>query len=129
MIKSRLLIFILLVILSSCFDLANRHDTLIKQSSNKSHNKKAILFLMEGGATISDSYQVSIVDYYEPFDSTQVGNTFTVDTNHGYTGLDSTSIDLTWLSYDTLLIDYDKRLRTFIKKIKVNGVSIVYEER
>jgi len=104
-------------------------DTVIKESSNKQHDKKAILFLREAGATVSDSYQVTVMDFNNKFDTTEVGNTFTVDPDHDKTWLDSTSINFTWLSNDTLQIDYDKKLRTFIQEKKVEDVTIIYKSR
>ena len=85
--------------------------------------------MREAGATVSDSYQVTVTDYNNRFDTTEVGNTFTVDTNHGKTWLDSASINFTWRSSDTLQIDYDKRPRTFIQEEKVDDVTIIYRPR
>ncbi len=114
---------------SSCSLLGDGANTLIKESSNKRHYKKAVLFLREAGATVSDSYQVTVMDYSNKFDKSQVGNTFTVDTNHGETWFDSASINFSWLSDDILLIDFDKKLRTFIQEKKVQGVTIIYKPR
>lgn len=102
---------------STCIGLYTRYD------------KKAILFLREAGATVPDSYQVSVMDYDKPFDTTEVGNTFTVDSNHGITRLDSASINFTWIANDSLQIDYNKNLRTFFKERKIDGVTIFYNER
>ena len=122
-------IFSLTFILTSCSLLGDGSDTVIKQSINERRDKKAILFLREAGATVSDSYQVTVMDYGNKFDTTEVGNTFTVDTDHGKTWLDSASINFTWRSNDTLQIDYDKKLRTFIQEKKEDGVTIIYKER
>ena len=104
-------------------------NTFIKETASESHDKKAVLFLKEAGATVSDSYQVTICDNDHTLDNEEVGNTFTVDTNHGETFLDTASINFTWLSNDSLQIDYDKKLRTFIQKKKVKGVTIIYNAR
>jgi hypothetical protein len=116
---------------TSCSPLSDRTgtNTLIKELSNKSHNKKAILFLKEAGASVSDSYQVTITDINHILDNNEVGNTFTVDTDHDNTHLDKTSIKLTWLSGSILQIDYDKRLRAFIQEKSISGVSIIYKSR
>ncbi|MBE7174604.1 MAG: hypothetical protein INR73_28790 [Williamsia sp.] len=120
----------LTIAFSSCLSLADGHSaTLIKESSNGRHTKKAVLFLLQGGATADNSYQVSMTNYENQFDTTQVGNTFTVDTNHGATGLDSNSIGFSWLGDDTLQIDYDKKLRTFIQQTSIDGITIVYKKR
>ena len=122
-------ILILVFTLTSCLSLGDGSNTIIKESANKRQDKKAVLFLRQAGATVSDSYQVTVMEYDTKFDTTSVGNTFTVDTDHGKTFLDSTSIDLSWLSNDTLEIIYNKKLRTFVQKMKVAGVTIIYKAR
>jgi hypothetical protein len=122
-------IFLSILTLTSCLSLGGGADTVIKENSNKQLNKKAILFLHEAGATVGNSYQVTVMDYNDKFDTTEVGNTFTVDNDHGKTWLDSASINFTWLSNDTLQIDYDTKLRTFIQEKRVLGVIIIYQPR
>lgn len=51
------------------------------------------------------------------------------DANHSATWLDSASIHFRWLSNDTLSIDFDKKLRTFMQETSVDGVTIVYQRR
>jgi hypothetical protein len=104
-------------------------NTIIKESSNTIHSKKAFLFLKEAGATVSDSYQVTITDNSPILSNSEVGNAFTVGTNHSDSRLDKTSINFTWLGDSILQIDYDKRLRVFIQEKKVNGVAIIYLAR
>jgi hypothetical protein len=102
-------------------------NKLIKESANKMHTMKVVLFLREGGATVGDSYQVSIEDYKSAFDTSMVGNTFTVDGDHGKARLIPTAINFKWLANNSIEICYDKNLRTFIKKQTVNGVLVVYK--
>ena len=101
-------------------------DTVLKEISNKKHSKKSVLFLRQAGATIGDSYQLSIIDYKKAFDTTAVGNTFTFDDDHGKTKLNPECIDIKWLSNDTIELKYDRLLRTFIKEKSVAGVTVVY---
>jgi hypothetical protein len=130
MLKFTATIFILTFTLTSCSSLSDTGtNTLIKESSNKRHDKKAILFLKEAGATVADSYQVTVCDNDHTLDKGEVGNTFTVDTNHGETFLDTASINFTWFGNDTLQIEYDKKLRTFIQEKKSQGVTIIYKAR
>jgi hypothetical protein len=130
MLKFTATIFILTFTLTSCSSLSDTGtNTLIKESSNKRHDKKAILFLKEAGATVADSYQVTICDSDHTLDKGEVGNTFTVDTNHGETILDTASINFAWFGNDTLQIEYDKKLRTFIQEKKSHGVTIIYQAR
>jgi hypothetical protein len=118
------------VILSSCTDLVDgAKNTVIKQYVNAAGNRKAIVFLKESGATVEDSYQVLVTNMDHIVENSENGNTFTVDTNHGRTRLDSECLNLSWISNDTLLIEYDKKLRTFIKEAKVDGVSNLYRHK
>jgi hypothetical protein len=93
------------------------------------HDKKAILFLKEAGATVADSYQVTVCDNDHTLAKGEVGNTFTVDTNHGETSLDTASINFTWVGNDTLQIDYNRKLRTFIQEKNIDGIKIIYKAR
>lgn len=76
-----------------------------------------------------NSLQVVIAGYDHELENREVGNTFTVDSDHNSTTQDSSSINFTWLSNDTLKIDFDKKLRTFIQNRSVDGVTIIYEAR
>ena len=118
-----------ILVLTSCSLLGDGTNTFVKESSNKIRDKKAVLFLRQAGATVGDSYQVSIMDNNDEFDKSEVGNTFTVDTNHGETWLNSNSISFIWLRNDTLQIEYDKKLRTFVQERIVNGVYILYKAK
>ena len=117
------------VILSGCGFSSDGSTTLLRESINAKGGKKAILFLRESGATVPNSYQVSVTDTAHSLEKSEVGNTFIVDANHGATSLDSASIHFNWLPNDTLCIDFDKKLRTFIKKTSVDGVTILYQPR
>ena len=92
-------------------------------------SKKAILFLKEGNATADNSLQVTVTGHDHQLDKKEVGNTFSVDSDHNATNQDSSSINFTWLANDTLRIDYDKKLRTFTQESNVEGVIIIYEAR
>ena len=128
--KMKFLLPILIIVLTGCLDLTDGgQSTLIKASSNASGSKKAILFLRESGATVADSYQVSVTDQNHTLEKSEVGNAFTVDTNHGQTIFNSGSIDFLWKSNDTLEIKYDNQLRTFIQNNTVNGVVILYHPK
>jgi hypothetical protein len=129
MLKLIATIFLTAFIFSSCIFNDTGTNTLINESMNKAQTKKAILFLKEAGATVADSYQVTVTNNDHKFDKNEVGNAFTVDTNHGDTWLKPNSINFTWLGNDTLQIDYDKKLRTFIQENKIDGVTIVYKSK
>jgi len=72
---------------------------------------------------------MSVVDANYELKKTEVGNTFTTDSDHGTVMENAQSIYLRWISNDTLQIAYDKGLRTFEKKTAIDGINIVYVER
>jgi hypothetical protein len=116
--------------LTSCINLFDGGaNTLIKESYNQQSSKKAILFLKEGDATVDNSLQVSVVGYDYEIEKNAVGNAFTVDSDHNKAPQDSSSINFVWLTNDSLRIDFDKRLRTFIQNSSVNGVTIIYHAK
>ena len=126
--KLILLIFTPTIILVSClFD--DPSTTLIKEIPNSVQTKKVVLLQNNGNATVDLSLHVSILDYNYKLSGKEIGDTFTVDGDHSTPKLDSTSIKFDWISNDTLQIDYDKNLRTFIQEKRVKGVTIVYIER
>jgi hypothetical protein len=121
-------LFILALAVSSCYSLSDGgSNTLVKESTNNVHSKKAILFLREAGATVANSYQVSIIDYKTKFDTVAIGNTFTADDNHGKANLNPGAVNFKWLSDDTVEISYNKNLRTYIQKRTMDGVAIIYK--
>ena len=123
---------LLLVVLtfSSCFELLPVGEcTFLKEASNKKNSKKAILCLRDGNATADRSLHVTVMESEDEPEEREFGNTFTVDSDHNATRQDASSIGFTWLSEDTLQIDYDRKLRVFIQEKRVNDVTIVYKPR
>lgn len=110
----------------SCLSLDEGLNTLIKESVNNKQTKKAVLFIRQSGATVADSYQVTIIEADKEFDERKAGNTFTVEADANGAMLDSSSINFTWLTADTLQINYDKKLRTFIKERYMDSVVVIY---
>jgi hypothetical protein len=130
MVKLVTKILFLLFLISSCNLILGPGDsTTLKEVSNNLKTKKAVLFENNGNATVDNSLQVSVVDYNYQDSNKDLGNTFIVDRDHGQTILDSNSIGFTWMSQDTLQIEYDKKLRTFIKENSINGVTVIYKPR
>lgn len=128
-IASLLSMLIPIFTLNSCLILGNGSDKLVKKIANKEHSKEIVLFLRGAGATIADSYQVSIIDYASKFDNLAIGNVFTVDDNHGKANLNSSVIDFNWISEDTVAIICDKNLRIFIQEKTIDGVTVVYKAK
>ena len=127
MLKFFLIIFTIIAALASCSNLlGDQKTTLIKDSPNNNQTKKAVLLQNDGNATTGLSLHVSILDYDHKLSGNEIGNTFTVDSNHNTTMLDSTSVKLSWISNDTLQINYDNDLRTFKQEKKVNNVTVIY---
>lgn len=112
---------------SGCFSIFEPGSaTYIKKFKNLSGTKQAILFLKYGNATAGNSLQVSIKNVKDDLEKTEVGNTFTVDNDHGKAHLGSSSINFKWLNDKQLTITYDKKFRTFIMENNVDGVEVIY---
>ncbi|WP_342644910.1 hypothetical protein [Mucilaginibacter sp. CSA2-8R] len=121
---------ILMLLLSGCFSLLGPGpNSLIRRALNSTKTKQAILFLKGGNATADDSLQISIKDASDSLNETEVGNTFTTDSDHGKAILNASAISLYWKDNDHLVISYDKRLRTFFKNKNVEDVEIMYQAR
>jgi hypothetical protein len=115
-------------ILTAC-GLGDSNNVLLKQIYSTNKKKRAVLFLKENGATSDNSLQVSILSANHELSKEEAGNVFTVNSNHDSTSQNENSINILWVSNDTLKIEYDKRLRTFIKESNLEGVTILYEPK
>jgi hypothetical protein len=120
---------ILALFLTGCNLAGDSTNTILKEIPNQNQSKKVILFFKEGGATVGNSYQLTISDIGYNLKESEAGNVFTVDDNHGNTNLDSSSIFLSWITNDSLRVTYNQNLRTFIQEAKVNGVNVIYSPR
>lgn len=116
------------LILTSC-DLGGSNNFLLREIYSTTNGKKAVLFLKENGATSDNSLQVSILSGDQKLSKDEAGNVFTVDSNHDSTNQNRNSMNIQWISDDTLKIEYDKRLRTFIMKSNFAGIQIIYESK
>lgn len=126
-IKTLIAFTILTSIMNSCNLAGTCGNDLIKEVSN--NNYKVFIFFRDCGATTANSVQVSILNSNKKFDDDIMGNVFTVDDINTKSYLDSSSIDVKWLSKDSLEIIFDKKLNTYNKEVKVSDISIVYVER
>jgi hypothetical protein len=116
------------LLLASCSSSSNSGPAILIQSvSNPGKTKKAILFLNEGNATVGESLQLSIKDAHDNLNELEVGNTFIVDDDHGKSVLKATAIKFWWKDDRHLIINYDKRLRTFVKNDHVGNIAVIYE--
>jgi thioredoxin-related protein len=127
MVKVVIVLFISLF-LSAC-DLNDSKNVILKQVHNHNRIKKAVLFLKQNGATLDNSIQVSIFPVDRELRNEDVGNVFTVDSNHDSACQSNRAVDILWLSTVTLRIEYDKKLRTFTKMNALDGITVVYEPK
>jgi hypothetical protein len=118
---------VLFLFLGSCVNMSE--NVVLNEVYNLKRSKKAILFLKYTGATDDNSLQVTVANDNYEFTKKENGNAFIVNSDHNSTTQDNKSIRLIWVSDDTLLVEYDKELRTFVKNTNVQNVIIVYKER
>jgi hypothetical protein len=103
-------------------------NSLIKQLPSPDGTSKALFFRRTGGATVGDSYRISIVSTGDTLEQADLGNTFVFDDNHGEARLSFDSMAIRWKSGDTLEISYSDKLRTFAQQKKVGNVAVVYKK-
>jgi hypothetical protein len=114
--------------LVSCIDLASDNtNEKIFETSAPGQIKKSILFIKSCGATVGDSYQVSIVPYQTMLKDSDTGNVFIADSHNGAISADTSKIKIDWLTADTLKVSFDKALRVFKSNKKVEGIVVMYD--
>ncbi len=127
MIKVATVLLLSLFVSACAIDSTN--NVVLKQAYSSGKSKVATLFLKEVGATSDNSLQVSVAPANQKLGKEEVGNAFTADSGHNEATQDSSSVNMLWLSGDTLLIEYDKKLRVFTQNHKVGNTIIIYRER
>ena len=95
------LILFCCLIFTSCFEKMDSENNIIYQTRDYEGIRNAILVIKSSGATVGDSYQISI--------------------------LPSQNIKLMWVGHDTLRITYNKKLRVFKSITKTSDAIIVYD--
>ena len=126
LIMVRIVVF-LLFILSSCIALTNNTNEILKERADYEGIKNCILFIKGGGATVGDSYQISIVPYQNKLKDSDIGNVFIADDHDGGISSDTSRINFEWLSFDTLKISFDKQLRVFKMITETKDTKIIYD--
>jgi hypothetical protein len=117
------------MLVGSCTLLDSGENNVISEVYNMQESKKVILFIKESNATVDHSFQVSLTGYDYVLDKKDVGNIFVADSNHGQTVIDSSSVTAHWISNDSLILTYDKELRTFRKDSIFENVKILFREK
>lgn len=117
------------LLIDSCTILDSGENSVISEIYNKQKNKKVILFIKGGNATVDNSFQALISKADYKINNKDNGNIFVVDSNHSKAVIDSVCVTASWISNDSVMIEYDKRLRTFRKDSVFENVKIVYKEK
>ncbi len=123
----RLFLLFLLFVLYSCIDFSDSKNEILKESTNYEGMKSCILFIKSGGATVGDSYQISVRPRQYNLKDSDTGNVFIADDHDGAIGSDTSRVNFEWLSFDTLKISFDKKLRVFKMDSKTEGAIIIYD--
>jgi len=123
----RILELLLVFILSSCLHLSDNKNQIVKLQIAHDGMNNCILFIKSAGATVGDSYQISILPYQEKLMNSNTGNIFIADDPGGGIPSDTSRVNFEWLSFDTVKVSFDKRLRVFKMATKSKGATIVYD--
>ena len=117
------------MLINSCNILENSENEILRESCDLQDKRKATLFLNPGNATLDNSIHLSVIDCKDQLETTEPGNVFVADSDHGKAKIDDTCVSFKWVSTDTLKVTYDSLLRTFHKETKIKDVYIIYETK
>jgi len=123
----RLSFLFFLFFFHSCINLNDLKNEVVKERTDYEGIKNCILFIKSGGATVGDSYQISIVPYQDKLKDSDTGNIFIADDHDGSISSDTSRINFEWLSFDTLKVSFDKRLRVFKMITETKDAKIIYD--
>jgi hypothetical protein len=116
-----------LFIFNSCIELSDNKNEIIFETTDYNSARNSILFIKSGGATVGDSYQISVLPYQDKLKDSDTGNVFIADDHDGSISNDTSRVNVRWLGYDTLKISFDKSLRVFKMNTKAKNVIIIYD--
>jgi hypothetical protein len=125
--RKQILIFVGISLLTACTLFDDGDNILQQEVYNLNRSKKAILFLKEGNATTDNSLHISILQSNESLNASDNGNVLTADSNRSKVSLGINVVKLDWRGNDTLIVEMNKDLRTFVKKTQIEGVIILYK--
>jgi hypothetical protein len=105
------------IILLNTFDIFNTPDKqILSYKCDHEGLREAEIYRLEGNAVTNPSIHVSVhldCDAYERKDEKLI---FTVDDN----SVMENDVNINWVAFDTLLIEYKKRLKVFTQLDKLN---------
>ncbi|MGY6648315.1 DUF5412 family protein [Wenyingzhuangia sp. IMCC45574] len=122
--------FIFLIVIASLFSSENMCEQSIveiKVSPNKL--KKAIILEKNCGATSGLSTQLHVLNINENINE-KYNPFFSADSDHGkaeITEENIININIDWSDNETLVVEYDKKARVFIKEKAQNEVVVEYK--
>lgn len=104
--------------------------TLVDEIANTTHSKKAVVFVVNCGATTDYSTQVSILNYDDIISDNLRGNIFISDTNHGEApSFNSAGPEVLaeWIDNDNLIIRHHPKARIFKAENILDSITIEYD--
>lgn len=115
------LIFVVIYLFHfSCFNLFECKNEIIETIESPSKNKKVVIFQRDCGATTNGSTQVSILAPEAELHDGNGGNIFIVEDA-------KKDVIVEWKNDEELWIYSRNNIETYLKKEKLDGVSIVYK--
>ena len=114
-----IIVSLFVLLLESCINLSsNNTNEKIIEVSDRTRIRKAILFIKSGGATVGDSYHISIFPYQMMLKDSDTGNAFIADYHDGAIPSDTSEIRLNWIGSDTLKVSFSKTYE-FLSSIRM----------
>jgi hypothetical protein len=115
---------IVLMSFNSCLSfLDSGTNTVINETPNYANQIKAVLFKKEAGATVPDSYQLSIIGLTDNLHNGDVGNVFSVKAS----SIGPDTLYCEWIGNDTLCVYQPKKFDPYFKILNVERIKIIYK--
>ena len=107
-------------------------NDVLTETKSPDGRLRVVVFQRDCGATTGFSTQVSVIASGEAFQSTQSGNVFVADTNHGEAPSGPGGgpvVRVEWLDPTHLRITHDKRVRVFSSATSIHGINVMLESK
>ena len=123
----KLVLVLLMCTFCSClFTYDDITNDIVSESINNTGNKKLIVFINYGNATVENSFRVSILSRNEELHNDSNGNIFIANNNKNKLTVGVIDVEAKWKSGNTIEIIYQKDLQIFKTEKTFENITINY---
>ena len=126
----KLVLVLLMCTFCSClFTNDDITNDIVSESINSTDNKKLIVFINYGNATVENSLHISILNRNEELQNGSIGNIFIANNNKNELTVGVNDVEAKWKSKDTIEIIYQKDLQIFKTEKTLENIVINYTQK